>query len=208
MENNKRSSDQEIEVKFYLSNREKTEKKLSSLGEIIAPRVHEVNLRLDTPRKDLAGRGSILRLRQDSRARVTYKGGGRLEGGAILRQELEVTVSDFDTTLHLLEALGYQVVLMYEKYRTTYQVGKVEVAVDEMPTGDFLEIEGPDGENIRQVSDGLGLDWDQRILVSYTVLFERTRQSLGVDFRDLSFENFKGIKVTPGVMGVRAGDEE
>jgi len=40
------------------------------------------------------------------------------------------------------------------------------------------------------------------------VLFERTRQSLGLDFRDLSFENFKGIKVTPEAMGVLPGDDK
>jgi adenylate cyclase class 2 len=137
---------------------------------------------------------------------VTYKGLGSEEGGARLRQELEFSVSDFDTALHLFEALGYQVVLMYEKFRTTYQVGEVEAALDEMPTGDFLELEGPEAASIHQVSDLLGLDWDARILDSYTVLFERTRQSLGFSFRDLSFENFKGLKVTPGAMGVRAGD--
>ena len=30
--------------------------------------------------------------------------------------------------------------MMYEKYRTTYELEDVEVALDEMPTGDFLEI--------------------------------------------------------------------
>jgi len=200
-------SDQELEVKFYLSKRQAMEGKLSATGQVIAPRVHEINLRLDTPGLDLLSTGRLLRLRQDTHARVTYKGMGSEEGGARLREELEFTTSDFATALKLFEALGYQVYLMYEKYRTTYQLGQVEVVLDEMPTGDFLEIEGPDAESIRNAAGQLGLDWDTRILDSYTVLFERTRQSLGFDFRDLSFENFKGIAVTPQAMGVRAGDE-
>ncbi len=200
------SKDQELEVKFYLSNPEKMLTMLNSLGHVIAARVHEVNLRLDTPNLDLLSSGSLLRLRQDTRARVTYKGVGSEEAGARLRRELEFTVSDFDTALHLFEDLGYQVMLMYEKYRTTYQLGEVEVAFDEMPTGYFLEIEGPDGQSIHSVADQLGLDWERRILDSYTMLFERTRQNLSFKFRDLSFDNFKGIEVAPEAMGVRAGD--
>lgn len=200
------SSDQELEVKFYLSRRKDMEAKLSSVGPVSAPRVHEVNLRLDTTDLSLSSTGKLLRLRQDTRARVTYKGAGSEEGGARLRQELEFTVSDFDTALALFEALGYQVYMMYEKYRTTYQLGNVEVTLDEMPTGDFLEIEGPDGESIRRAAVQLELNWEARILDSYTVLFERTRAQLGFDFRDLSFENFKGMAITPQVMGVRVAD--
>lgn len=201
------SSDQELEVKFYLSRREEMEAKLNSLGQVSAPRVHEVNLRLDTADLSLLSTGRLLRLRQDARARVTYKGAGSEEGGARLRQELEFTVSDFDTALALFESLGYQVYLMYEKYRTTYQLGNVELALDEMPTGDFLEIEGPDGESIRSAAMQLELDWEARILDSYTVLFARTRAQLGFEFRDLSFDNFKGMTVTPQVMGVMIADQ-
>ena len=85
---------------------------------------------------------------------------------------------------------------MYEKYRTTYQLGEVEVAVDEMPTGDFLEIEGHDSESIKSAAQQLGLNWDLRILDSYTVLFERTRAQLGFEFRDLNFANFEGMETT------------
>jgi adenylate cyclase, class 2 len=201
------SSDQELEVKFYLSKRMEMEAKLNALGQLSAPRVHEINLRLDTAKLSLLASGKLLRLRQDSRARVTYKGPGSEEGGVRLRQELEFTVSDFDTARALFEALGYQVYMMYEKYRTTYQLGNVEVALDEMPTGDFLEIEGPDSESIRNAAQQLELTWETRILDSYTVLFTRTRAQMGFDFRDLSFENFKGMSITPQVMGIMIADQ-
>lgn len=201
------SSDQELEVKFYLSRRREMEAKLISMGQVSAPRVHEVNLRLDTADLSLLSTGRLLRLRRDARARVTYKGVGSEVGGARLRQELEFTVSDFDTALALFDALGYQVYMMYEKYRTTYQLGNVEVALDEMPTGDFLEIEGPDSESIRSAALQLELNWEARILDSYTVLFERTRERLGFNFRDLSFENFKGMIISPASLGVRIADK-
>jgi adenylate cyclase class 2 len=201
------SEDTELEVKFNLSGRQKMEERLAGKAVLRAPRVHEVNLRLDTPDHALLYTGRLLRLRQDTRSRLTYKGPGSEQGGARLRQELEFTVSDFDTTLHLFEALGYTIVLMYEKYRTTYELGEVEVVVDETPIGDFLEIEGPDGKSIRQAANELGLDWEKRILDSYTMLFEHTRASLGFKFRDMSFENFKAQRVTPEELGVSPGDE-
>jgi len=197
----------ELEVKFYLSRRKELEAKLDTLGQMSAPRVYEVNLRFDTPDLSLTANGNLLRLRRDTKTRITYKGGGSVEGGARLRQELEFTVSDFETAKALFEALGYQVYTMYEKYRTTYMLGNVEVDLDEMPTGDFLEIEGPDGESIQRAAQQLGLNWDARILDSYTMLFEHVRGQLGLGFRDLSFENFKGIKISPDVLGVMIADQ-
>jgi adenylate cyclase, class 2 len=200
-------SDKELEVKFYLSSHKGLEVKLIALGGHVAePRVHEVNLRFDTPDHSLLNTGRLLRLRQDSMARLTYKGAGSVEGGARLRQELEFIVSDFDTARALFEGLGYQVYMLYEKYRTTYKLGNVLVTLDEMPYGDFAEIEGPDGESIQKAARQLGLDWETRILDSYTMLFEQARSVLGFGFRDLSFENFKGIEVSPQVLGVKLAD--
>jgi adenylate cyclase class 2 len=156
----------------------------------------------------LSTKGQLLRLRKDTRARVTYKGEGSDRGEARLRKELEFTVSDFDTARALFEALGYQVYTMYEKYRTTYKVGKVEAVLDEMPTGDFLEIEGPDGESIRAAADQLGLNWEARILDSYTMLFEQLRSRMGFTFNDLSFSNFTGLQVSPELMGVMPADQD
>lgn len=197
----------ELEVKFFLSGRKEMERKLTSMGKVTAPRVLEVNLRFDTPDRSLTSTGKVLRLRRDTRSRVTYKGPGILEGGASLRQELEFTVSDFDTARELFEALGFQVYTIYEKYRTTFRVDDMEVDLDELPTGDFLEIEGTDPISIQRLAQQLGLRWERRILASYTMLFEQLREKLGLEFRDLSFENFREITVSPEAMGISPADE-
>jgi adenylate cyclase class 2 len=87
-----------------------------------------------------------------------------------------------------------------------YRLQGVLVTLDEMPYGFFVEIEGPDGTSIQDVAARLGLDWGKRILDSYTVLFERVRLALGLNFRDLSFANFKGITVSPQALGVSLAD--
>ncbi len=203
------ASGQELEVKFCVSNLEALEVRIKALNAILAqPRVHEVNLRFDTPERTLTNSYRVLRLRKDTLARVTYKGPGTEQDGARLRQELEFAVSDFNMARSLFEALGYQVILMYEKYRSTYQLEGVLVTLDEMPYGNFVEIEGPDGASIQNAAIRLGLDWEKRILDSYTVLFDRARLAMGLECRDLSFANFRGIKVSPQMLGVSLADTE
>ncbi len=197
------TSDRELEVKFFLSGLPDLQARLDSSGAQLAqPRVHEVNLRFDTPSGDLTRGYRVLRLRQDTIARLTYKGPGELQDGVRARQELEFTVSDFDAARKFLEALGYEVSVMYEKYRATYKLEGVEVTLDEMPYGDFAEIEGPDGASIRHAAEALGLDWEKRILDSYLVLFDRLRARLGFTFRDLSFANFTGITISGEMLGL------
>ena len=196
-------SDQELEVKFYLPDLPALRARLEAAGaQLVQPRVHEINLRFDTPSGDLARGYRVLRLRQDSEARLTYKGPGELVDGVRSRQELEFTVSDFETARHFLEALGYEVSVMYEKYRATYTLEGVLVTLDEMPYGNFAEIEGPDGASIRKTAEVLGLDWERRILDSYIMLFDRLRERLGLAFRDLSFANFEKLTVTREMLGL------
>ena len=199
--------DQELEVKFYITNLSVVEDRLQGLGaHLTLPRVFEVNLRFDTPNSDLSRSLRVLRLRQDKIARLTYKGPASGLGGARLRQELEFEVSDFAIARAFLEALGYQVMMIYEKYRLAYDLDGVEISLDELPYGTFVEIEGPDPVAIQAVTRHLGLDWEATIPASYTVLFDQLKERLNLSFRDLSFESFKDLAITPADLGVRPAD--
>ena len=152
--------EQEIETKFYLSNLPALEKKLQKAGARLAKeRVFESNLRFDTAAGDLARQRQVLRLRQDSRVRMTYKGPAEIGADAAVRREIEFELSDFEAGQHFLEALGYQVNFVYEKYRTTYTLEDVEIVLDEMPFGNFCEIEGPDPQTLQKFALLFGLDW-------------------------------------------------
>jgi adenylate cyclase class 2 len=200
---------QELEVKFYLSDLSAFQEGLEiSGGHVLQARLHEVNLRFDTPDSELTRTYQVLRLRQDKIARLTYKGPGEVVGGVRSRREIEFSVGDFSEARSFLEALGYQVSLMYEKFRATYELDGVEVTLDEMPYGTFAELEGPDAASIQTLAGKLGVQWEARIVESYTFLFERLRGVLGFTFRDLSFENFAGIEVTPEALQVRPADQK
>jgi len=195
------ANEQELEVKFYVKNLLPFEQKLKQLNAtLIQPRTHEINLRFDTPDQSLSRSYQVLRLRQDQEARLTYKGPGEILEGVRIRREIEFSVSDFKSAQSFLEALGYQVIFMYEKYRSVYGFNDMLVMLDEMPVGYFLELEGANPEMILSTSQILGLRWETRILDSYTVLFDRVRQSCGLNVRDLSFDNFQGIEIKPEMM--------
>ena len=202
------NSDQELEIKVYISDLPALKEQIEALGgRLVKPRQHEYNLRFDTKDRQLTKTAQVLRLRQDSAAKLTYKGPGEMVDGVRLRKEIEFTISDFETAKNFFEALGYQVSVIYEKFRTTYELGGVEVTLDEMPYGDFAEIEGQDIQLINSVAEQLGIDRAASISASYTVLFENLRTQLSLNFRDLTFENFENLEVTSADLGVRPADQ-
>jgi adenylate cyclase class 2 len=197
----------ESEVKFLLNDLPGLARRLEALGaRLAAPEVHEVNLKFDKPDRSLADSFQVLRLRQDTRVRLTYKGPGRIVDGVNARREIEFEADDFEAAQAFLEALEFEVSLVYEKYRTTYELDGVEIVLDRTPIGDFAELEGPDGETIAALAGKLGLDWSDRTVASYTFLFDSVKEVLGLAVRDLTFENFVGVPVTPGDLGLRPAD--
>ncbi len=189
----------ETEVKLYVPDLARVRARLETLdARVTAPRILERNVRYDTPDMALRARAAILRLRQDTRIRLTYK--DEAESNAQLstlgktRFEAEVTVDDFDAMQTILIKLGLEPTQVYEKYRTTYALHGCEIVLDEMPFGGFVEIEGSDTA-IEAVMGALDLRDAPRYNVSYMVLFERVKHALKLPFNDLTFANFDGIHV-------------
>jgi len=198
---------QELEVKYYVTGLSEIERRVRDLNALLTqPRTLEVNLRFDTSSGQL-GRGmQVLRLRQDTQARLTYKGPSLVSDKARLRQEIEFSVSDFAAARAFLEALGYQVVMIYEKYRCVYDFRDMHIALDELPYGYFVEIEGQTVEEIRQISQLVKLDWEKSVPESYTMLFERLRVHQKLAFRDLVFDNFRDLEILPEFLHVEPAD--
>ncbi len=200
-------SGQETEVKFYIQDLKAVEAHVRDLGaQLVQPRVLEKNLRFDLPDARLRAEGRVLRLRQDSAARLTYKSASKKEQGLLSREEIEFVVDNFEKAERFLEALGYQKLVYYEKFRTTYRLDETLIMLDELPYGSFMEIEGEDYSSIRAVADRLHLNWETAIATSYLALFERVCSSMSLSCEDVSFANFAGIRVDAAHLGVQAAD--
>lgn len=199
---------EELEIKYYVADLPAVARRLQSLGaRLIHSRAYEVNLRFDTPSGDLQRQSQVLRLRLDTQARLTFKGPDRPVEGVRARQEIEFTVQDFDAAQAFLEALGYQVWMRYEKYRQVYELDGVEACLDELPYGAFVELEGTDPGRIHHLSQRLGFDEGRRAPGSYIAIFNRLRKEQGLDFRDLSFENFRGLQISAADLHLLPADQ-
>jgi adenylate cyclase class 2 len=202
------NNEQETEAKFYVLNLIKIEVRLQDLGaRLIQSRVLETNIRFDLPDDRLQSDRRVLRLRRDTDARLTYKSASTNEQGVLSRTEIEFIVEDFEKAKQFLEALDYQPIFYYEKYRTTYELDGILIMLDELPYGNFVEIEGETIESIRQVSDALNLKWNAAIGTSYSSLFKRVSKTLNLSFQDLSFEKFTGIQVSSADLGIQVAEK-
>ena len=198
----------ETEAKFYIQNLRKIELRLHELkAQLIQPRTHETNLRFDNANRDLRNTYRVLRLRQDDKARFTFKGPSiEKEGGVLSRQEIEFVVEDFDNAKLFLEALGFIAVVFYEKFRATYKIHDIHVMLDELPYGEFVEIEGENVIEIHNIANLLGLNWEVMINAGYHALFERVAEKYNLESSQLSFTTLKNVKITPDDLSIQAAD--
>ena len=192
----------EIEVKFYLPDVESMQQRILALGAESKDRVFENNVRYEDENKTLVRKKSLLRLRRDAKTKLTFKSSPETASTEFkVFNELEVEVSDFNTMNRILENLGFHPEQIYEKWRETLILGQTGFYLDTMPYGAFLEIEG-DEKDIRTYAASLGLDWQKRILLNYLEIFEIMRQTLRLNFKDLTFKNFENISVDmPAFLG-------
>lgn len=198
---------QETEVKFYVVDLVRIETRLVELGaSLIQPRAHEINMRFDTPDRSLRREGKVLRLRQDESAKMTFKSGTTANNGILSRREIEFGVESFTAARQLIESLGYEVILFYEKYRRTYELKGLHIMLDQLPYGDFVEIEGEDVESIQQAAGEIGCHWEAAITSSYSALFERVATARGLNPAELTFAAFSGGKPDAKELSVKQAD--
>lgn len=200
-------NNQEIEVKFYVKDLKRLEARLLELGAaLIQPRVHESNVRFDLPDGSLRAGNRVLRLRRADDVRLTYKGQGESVNGVLTRDEIEFTVGDFDKARLFLEALGYAQIAVYEKFRATYELGDTHIMLDELPYGDFVEIEGPGVDSIQLTAIRLGLDMDAAVDAGYLSLYKRFAATRQLDPAQLTFAALTDFTPSPEMLGVRPAD--
>jgi adenylate cyclase class 2 len=134
----------EIEKKYRVSAEEAADlrARLSACGAEARGEEFEENILYAGP--GLGRGGRVLRLRRvrGGRAVFTFKESMADSGGVKRRREEETAVAEPEALAAILDALGYAPAAVYEKRRETWLVAGVEVVIDELPFGRFVEIEG------------------------------------------------------------------
>jgi adenylate cyclase, class 2 len=186
----------EQEVKFFLDDPARIRKRLSTLGaRPYQPRMHEANIRFDTADGALTRAGRVLRLRKAGSVILTYKQPEAAPAAippapARRNLETEIIVDNLEKTSHLLQSLGFRPIVRYEKYREVFRWKSVLVMFDQLPFGNFLELEGPDLGDLRQTADAFELDWKQALQSSYMGIFLALKKTYRLTFLEVTFENF------------------
>lgn len=151
----------ETEIKILEIDRKSTIEKLISLGarKIFDDDIHAIYY--DTPDRLVRHRRGTFRLRREgAKSVLTFKSHVD-DKVAKIREETEVTVSDFDAMRSILHSIGFSPWLEMRKHRTTYELSGVHFELDRYVgefgfIPEFLEIEGPDIEAVYAGAAALG----------------------------------------------------
>ncbi len=163
----------EIEKKYRLAREQEAavRRRLIDVGAVAGEQEFEVNTLYGG--HGLEPRTRVLRLRRVGvRAILTFKERYATESAIKHQREDETEVSDPDALAAILDALGYRPVLIYEKRRTTWHIAGVELVIDELPFGLFMEIEGQESD-INEAESLLNLSGAEAEHASYPALTER-----------------------------------
>jgi len=148
----------EIEKKYRLTpdQKKKIIARLRELGIKKLKKEFEENTLYTGPNLDV--RTAVVRVRKiGNRTILTYKK-RFVSSNAIKRQlEEETEVSNSQAIQAILKHLGLSPSVVYEKRRETWRIGSAELVLDELPFGEFMEIEGSAAE-IRKLEKDLQMD--------------------------------------------------
>ena len=175
----------EIEAKLKVDSLLEVERKLAEVGADFQAEQLQTDFLFDDANATLTTTDQCLRLRRQSVTGgesfyLTYKG-AKEKSNFKKRREIEIEIPEAESAQKLLSALGYEKVLVVEKKRRLWQLGRCAVALDQLPLlGDYVEIEGPNNEEIADVQKRLGLADLPHIEKSYAQLTKEEHERRGI----------------------------
>lgn len=164
----------EIEAKVSVENLSELKDKLNQIGANLIGKWEETDAFFDFEDGNLSNSDSALRLRvrRDISSgvesyRITFKG-PRQSGSFKRRQEIEITVNSSEDARNLLSSIGMKERVAYTKRRDSWQMDNCAIELDRIDgIGNFIEVEGPDEDSIRNILRQLDLSDKPTITKSY-----------------------------------------
>jgi adenylate cyclase class 2 len=185
----------EIEAKMKVDDLPAVRARLVDAGAQHVGDATEINVFLDTEDRSLLAADQGLRVRSATDQKTgahtftaTYKG-PRHHGQLKSREEIEMTVGDFESAVEMFEALGFRQTLRFEKRRESWTIDGCKIELDELPLlGTFVEIEGPRDEFVLKVRERLHLHERPLVKASYVAMLMTYLQEQGRHERVVEFE--------------------
>lgn len=203
----KKPTNREIEIKLPVKSLPEIIDHLRQIGAVSHGRAFEANTLYDTQKRDFRRRGRLLRLRIEtapnkrrhailtSKAAVPKNVNSRRKTAGRHKEKLEreVAVADAGQVERLMRGAGLSPAFRYEKFRTSFRLGRLHLDLDETPVGNFLELEGRPAE-IDPAARRLGYSSKDYIRGSYWDLYAADCRRRGRPIRNMVFSHKKSRK--------------
>ena len=180
----------EIEAKFLDVDIDDIRARLEKAGAVVEQPMRDMKRAL-IEEEHHAAEHSFIRIRDEGdKVTMTYKRHPRDFADSTIdsAREIETTVGDFDKTVAIFTASGWHYTTYQESRRETWQLGDVEVVIDEWPwLAPYIEIEADSEQKVRDAAATLGFDWSNAVFGSVDVIYNR-------DYPDMTVRGVIDIK--------------
>jgi len=181
----------EIELKFEIDESNLIRKKLKEERAKFIGKAFEKTVRFDTKNGDLQKEGKFLRVRTGFENVITFKKKiNKVDKDFKEREEIEIEISNPKEMEMILAELGFTKKWIMEKYREKWQWGSVEIVIDKLPFGNFIEIEGSKKAIQKAAAKLLGLCLADGITATYWGLWEDYRKKRDIKDENIIFKKY------------------
>jgi len=162
----------EFEATFPNINKDIAREKLKNAGaKLIRSEYLQKRINFDVPHTII--KNSWLRVRNEgNKVTMSLK---KFDGESIEKQkELCLTVDNFNNAVNLLNTLGFKQKSYQETKRELWELDNVEITIDEWPYLEpFIEVEGKTEEDVKNVCEKIGLDYNNALFCPITTLYNK-----------------------------------
>lgn len=179
------------EVKFELKDNEDIIRKLRKKRAVLIGGFKEKTTRYDDENGNYEKDGKFIRVRSGLKNIISFK--EKLDDSKddtiLKRNDIEVEIGDISKMQYILEVMGLKKTFTMEKYRLKWKFEDVDLNVDELPFGLFLEIHGEE-EQIAKVMEELELARENIVPGTYWDIFEKYKRSNNIEdsIKNIEFE--------------------
>ncbi len=155
----------EIEIKFKIEKADDIRKKLLDLGGISKKPYKQTTYGFFSD--DSIEKGIFPRIRDEHGKIVfTVKVRPQKKTKYFERKEYSVEISNVDDGVDIMKSMGYDQIRVFKKVREEWKFKDVEVVLDKLYFGTYIEIEGPK-RKIEEMVKKLGFENKERITKAY-----------------------------------------
>lgn len=181
------------QVKYKINNFDYISKRLVEIEAVFIGGFMERTVRYDNENLKYSSNDLFIRTKSGIKNVVTLKEIPDNEvSTSFERITTEIEVDDINKMGYILEKIGLTKKFIMEKYRLFFRYGNIDILIDELPFGIYLEIKGDDKE-IDKITKLLNIENENLIKATYWDIYDKIKKNKKND--DIVFEKNHIFKI-------------